>query len=209
MTNIVDLEQLDFRDQLIKDYIDNNTGGGSGGGSSDYLPLRMVLTRQGEKVSSSGNDEQHLYLGFPESTDITDYSLLYMRGGTVRQRNKRDEIPGRQNKWKGLHQVWKAPSKDRIPLIVIVFKDKSTSDFTKDGYDYYEIGGNWDGNYYNMLDFINQGFADDILGIEISDMMRHKRGGIIVLKNDTPISGHIRFQTNYCDNLSQWRIQLY
>lgn len=209
MTNIVDLEQLDFRDQLIKDYIDNNTSGGSGGGSSDYSPLRMVLTRQSEEVSPSGKDEQHLYLGFPESTDITDYSLLYMRSGTVRQRNKRDEIPGRRNKWKGLHQVWKAPSKDRIPLIVIGFKDKSTSDFTKDGYDYYEIGGNWDGDYYNMLDFINQGFADDILGVEIAEMMRHKRGGIIVLKNDTPISGHIRFQTNYSDDLSQWRIQLY
>lgn len=206
MDNIVDLQQLDYRDQLIKEYIDEHT---SSGGSSDYLPLRMVLTRQSEKVSPSGNDEQHLYLGFPTGTDITDYSLLYMRSGTVRQRNKRAEIPGRKNKWKGLHQIWKAPSKDRIPLIVIGFKDKSIPDFTKDEYDYYEIGGNWDGDYYDMLDFINKGFSDDVLGVDITSIMRHKRGGIIVLKSDTPVSGHIRFQTDWCESLSQWRIQLY
>ena len=58
-----------------------------------------------------------------------------------------------------------------------------------------------------MLDFINQGFAD--LGVEIALMMQHKRGGIMVLKNGTPVSGHIRFQTDYCQPLSQWRIQLY
>ena len=101
------------------------------------------------------------------------------------------------------------PSKDRIPLIVIGFKDKSTISFNKDGYDCYEIGGIWDGNYYDMLDFINQGFAEVVSGVEIALMMKHKRGGIIVLKNGTPVSGHIRFQTSLCDPLSQWRIQLY
>lgn len=205
MENIVNLEQLDFRDQLIKEYIDNLPKGGS----SEYSPLRMALTRQRANISPSGTDEQHLYIGFPEGTDITEYSLLYMRSNTVRQRNRRDNISGHQNKWKGMHQIWKVPSKDRIPLIVIGFKDKSTIDFNKDGYNYYEIGGIWDGNYYDMLDFINQGFADNILGVQISDMMRHNRGGIMVLKNGTPVSGHIRFQTVYCVPLSQWRIKLY
>lgn len=203
MENIVNLEQLDYRDQLIKEYIDNLPKGGA----SEYSPLRMALTRQRAEISLSGTDEQHLYLGFPEGTDITEYSLLYMRSNTVRQRNRRDNISGHQNKWKGLHQIWKVPSKERIPLIVIGFKDKSTIDFNKDGYDYYEIGGIWDGNYYDMLDFVNQGFAD--LGVGIADMMRHNRGGIMVLKNGTPVSGHIRFQTVYCVPLSQWRIQLY
>lgn len=203
MENIVNLEQLDYRDQLIKEYIDNLPKSGS----SEYSPLRMALTRQRAEISPSGTDEQHLYLGFQEGTDITEYSLLYMRSNTVRQRNRRDNISGHQNKWKGLHQIWKVPSKERIPLIVIGFKDKSTIDFNKDGYDYYEIGGIWDGNYYDMLDFINQGFAD--LEVEIALMMQHKCGGIIVLKNGTPVSGHIRFQTVYCVPLSQWRIQLY
>ena len=203
MENIVNLAQLDYRDQLIKEYIDNLPKCGS----SEYSPLRMALTRQRAEVSPSGTDEQHLYIGFPEGTDITDYSLLYMRSNTVKQRNRRDNIPGYKNKWKGMHQIWKVPSKERIPLIVIGFKDKSTIDFNKDGYNYYEIGGIWNGVYYDMLDFINQGFAD--LGVEIALMMQHKRGGIMVLKNGTLVSGHIRFQTDYCQPLSQWRISLY
>ena len=205
MENIVNLEQLDYRDQLIKEYIDNLHRGGE----SEYSPLRMALTRQRADIAPSGTDEQHLYLGFPEGTDITEYSLLYMRSNTVKQRNRNEGIPGHANKWKGLHQIWKVPSKERIPLIVIGFKDKSTVDFNKDGYNYYEIGGIWDGVYYDMLDFINQGFAEVVSGVEIAHIMQHKRGGIIVLKNDTPISGHIRFQTDFCKDLSQWRISLY
>ena len=70
MDNIINLEQLDYRDQLIKEYIDEHS---SGGGSSDYMPARLATTRV--RSDDGSMDSQKLYLGVPEGTDMTGISI--------------------------------------------------------------------------------------------------------------------------------------
>lgn len=210
MTDVVNLEQLNYRDQMIKEYIDQHSGGG---GSSDFIPAQLALSRFRDEKGNT--DEQHLYLGVVSGTDISDISIKYVRVCGVKNRNKNLEISGHKNKWRGLHEVWAIPQKDKVPLIQVAARSEIA--FTKSGYDYHELYFLWDGDEYEMLDFINQGFESGyfwqnegvVNPVYITRIMNHNRGGIVLMKDDKVISGHLKFHTEYCDDYDTWRMTLY
>lgn len=200
MDNLIDLEQLNYRDQMIKKYIDEKTADqGGGGGSSDYMQIRLYGTQRYYRDTTE-ETESHLYLGVPAGTDINKYTIKFLRKSSVRQRNKRDHVEGRDNKYFGYHEIWAIPQKDKVPLIVFDFKDKTAKDFSKGDFDYYEILGVWNGERLNIRDYLAQstitGYVGEDMEISVSRMLLRKNGGLVLMEGDKPISSHARFHAN-------------
>ena len=211
MDNMIDLEQLDYRDQLIKQYIDEHSGGG--GGSSDYIPITIAVTRF---MDEGGGDTQTMYVGVPIGTDLTELKLTYVRHHSVRV-----DDPNAQSgdwnytKYNGWHQVWAIPQKEKIPLFNFDFKDRTTPNFTKVGMDFYEIQSIWGDDEYDMYEFINDGLASGYEGkndgqrytVYVTTILSHKNGGLCLMnKDDKIVSNVASFRVEYSDSFGEYRL---
>ena len=205
MENVVNLEQLDYRDQLIKEYIDSHSGGGS-----DFMDIAIAVRR----TEDNGEDVQHMYVGVPEGTDVTDLDIKFLRHSKVYNRDKNASKHDQwdKSKYNGFHEIWAIPQKDKIPLINIVFKDKTNIDFTKAGYDFYEITGKIDDTIYDsMLEYINTdestGYYNENVGhITFGYMLSHKRGGIVLTKNGNKMTNLALFRAVWSETFETYRI---
>lgn len=210
MENIVNLEQLDYRDRLIKDYIDNH----SAGGSSDYMDITVAIKR----VYENNKDVQHAYVGVPEGTDMTGLSLKFLRHSKVciRNNNRKQLINWDTEKYNGYHEIWSIPTKNKIPLINIVFKDSTTVDFTKGGYDFYEITGQIGETIYDtLLSYVNTteetGYYSSLDSItrnpvSYGEMLSHKKGGVCIIKDGQKLSNVAHFESVYNINMGVYRL---
>lgn len=209
MENIVNLEQLDYRDQLIKNYIDTHSGGG-GGGTSDYMDITVAIKR----VYEDDKDIQHAYVGVPEGTDMTGLSLKFLRHSKVRIRNKNKKEQGEWDaeKYNGYHEIWAIPSKDKIPLINIVFKDSTSADFTNAGYDFYEITGQiGEDTYDTLLSYVNTNEATGYVDknkepVSYAKLLSHKKGGICIIKDGKKLSNVANIASVYSETMKAYRL---
>ena len=207
MNNIVDLENLDFRDRLIKEYIDEHSH--SGGGDSNYMNITIAIKRAPENEE----DIPRAYIGVPEGTDVTDLSLKFLRHSRIKNRILDDDPrKGEKHKYNGWHEIWTIPQKDKVPLFNFIFKDKSKIDFTKAGYDFYEFTGVINDIIYDsMFEYVNCGIetgykAEQGEKVYYPDMLRHKKNGICIIKDDKKISNVALFQSVYSDDMGCYRL---
>ncbi len=209
MENIVNLEQLDYRDQLIKNYIDTHSGGG-GGGTSDYMDITVAIKR----VYEDDEDIQHAYVGVPEGTDMTGLSLKFLRHSKVhlRDKSKKTQDEWSKEKYNGYHEIWTIPSKDKIPLINIVFKDSTAVDFTNAGYDFYEITGQIGEDIYDtLLSYVNTdeatGYVDENDDpVSYAKLLSHKKGGICIIKDGKKLSNVANIVSVYSETMDAYRL---
>lgn len=74
MENVVNLEQLNYRDQMIKEYIDNHSGGGTGGSLWCELEVDTIYTEEENTC-----DEAHLYIKCYKGTILETDELQFAR----------------------------------------------------------------------------------------------------------------------------------
>ena len=216
MQDIINLEQLDYRDQLIKQYIDEHSGGG--GGSSDYIPVTIAVQRT--RDDEIWGDCHKMYIGVPTGTNVSDLTLTYVRHNSVHIRKPYDgsEYPvWVKYRYHGYHQVWAIPQKNKIPLFHFDFKNRTSPDYEYLGMDFYEIISIWDGDEYNMIDFINQGFTSgykyvppgqsykkDVL---VTDILHHKNGGLCLINGNGKLVSNVSyFRVEYSNEMGEYRL---
>lgn len=199
MINIVTLENLEQRDTVIKEYIDEKASAIQNSVDElDDKPLRIF----GNLSTNEYNDDepiQHLYIGVPTGIDLTQYQLKFYRYSTVKQPSKANHISGNHRKYKGLHEICKVPviNGERIPLVNLEFVDNEACDFQKNGYDYYEITGIYNGTkYQTFIEYCREfdtGYIDDKNGRDLyfCDMLCKKRNIICLTKNNKIMSNFI------------------
>lgn len=201
MINIVTLENLEQRDTVIKEYIDEKTSiiQNSVNELNDK-PLRIF----GKRVINEYVDgaTHRLYIGVPTGTDLTQYQLKFYRYSTVKQPNKDQDISGNKRKYRGLHEVLtpKVPGQTRTPLVNLEFVDNEVCDFQENGYDYYELTGRYNGIKYNTFveycSEFNTGYkghhSEDLY---LYDILYHKRNIICLTKNNKIMSSFIYINT--------------
>lgn len=201
MENIINLEQLDFRDRLIKEYIDEH----GGGGVLDFMNITVAVSRP-----LDDSDMQHVYVGLPEGTSTNNLSIKFLRHSRVKEKNKK--LLYYKGRYNGYHEIWAIPQKNKIPLINIIFKDKTHIDYTKAGFDFYELTGQvGDTIYDNFLDYVNidydTGYRDsDDQIISYGKLFSHKKGGICIMRDGKKISNVALIRTNYSEVFGEFRL---
>ena len=210
MENIVNLEQLDYRDQLIKKYIDQH----SGGGSSNYVPITVSVKRM---LDDEYGDTQKVYIGVPSNTNIEDLEPVYVRYSKTRDRDKEKQIQQEWNKasHKEWHQVWKLPVSNKEPLITLVFKDKDNCDYSNNGWDFYEVYWYYNDAEYPMTDLVNNydptGYKkiqdESLEDVTIHDILKCRTNGIRLYRNGDPVSNPIKFFIVYSGYIGEYRIK--
>lgn len=201
MINIVTLENLEQRDTIIKEYIDEKTSIIQNSiNELDDKPLRIF----GNLSTNEYDDDpvQHLYIGVPTGIDLTQYQLKFYRYSTVKQPSKANNISGNHRKYKGLHEICKVPviNGERIPLVNLEFVDNENCNFQQNGYDYYEITGIYnDTKYPSFIEYcieFNTGYIDDNgEPLYFYDMLHKKRNIICLTKNNKIMSNFIYINT--------------
>lgn len=208
MINIVTLENLEQRDTVIKEYIDEKTSIIQNSiNELDDKPLRIF----GNLSTNEYNDDpvQHLYIGVPTGIDLTQYQLKFYRYSTVKQPYKASNISGNHRKYKGLHEICKVPviNGERIPLVNLEFVDNEACDFQQNGYDYYEITGIYNGTKYpSFIEYcieFNTGYLGKNRTLYFYDILRKKRNIICLTKNNKIMSNFIYINTikDFEDNI--------
>ena len=128
MINIIDLEQLDFRDQLIKDYIDNNMGGGSGESSGTLFYELEVCT------DLQSTPRAHLYLKCYKGDILETDTIQFARNtSTPTQWIYEDDTRKCVKRRRG----WIIPKAYNYLNLYKVYDENKSS--TSDIYDYWEI----------------------------------------------------------------------
>lgn len=209
MINIVTLENLEQRDTVIKEYIDEKTSTIQNSiNELDDKPLRIF----GNLSTNEYNDDpvQHLYIGVPTGIDLTKYQLKFYRYSTVKQPSKANHILGNHRKYKGLHEICKIPviNGERIPLVNLEFVDNEACDFQQNGYDYYEITGIYNGiKYPTFIEYCRE-FNTEYIGkngidLYFCDILRKKRNIICLTKNNKIMSNfiYINIIEDFDDNI--------
>ena len=203
MQNIITLENLNDTLGLVKEYVDEHTSS-TGTGSSDFMPIYGKLVKNTKDYYDQ--PYQKLYIGVPTGTDLNDIDLKFYRLCKVRERNKADN---EKYKYKGLHEIWAIPQKNKVPLIVPIFKDKTQYDFQQNNYDYYEITA---GEYDTFVEYcrdettgyFNEG-GDDLY---IGNILKNKRNYICLVKDDNIISNFISINTQEDPNNHLWNLKI-
>lgn len=200
MENIINLEQLDYRDQLIKDYIDEHISPSA----PSSIPAKLALTRF--KDGDEGTDIQNIYIGFPKDADLDGVTLKFVRNSSVRKRNKAENIPSHRNKWKGFHEIWAFPTIEKRPLFELSWDENV--EFEKLRYEYHKLTiKDPNGDFVPIWDYVQSDYPG-LDEIQSNTILSHHRGGVVLVKEDKIISGHLQFHT-LRDNDDNWRLSLY
>jgi len=203
MQNIVTLENLNQTLNLVKEYVDEHSS--SGTGSSDFMPIYGKLVKNTK--DNYEQEYQKLYIGVPTGTDLTDISLKFYRLCKVKERNKSAE---EKYKYKGLHEIWAIPQKNKVPLIVPIFKDKSQYDFQQNNYDYYEITSEGYNTFIEYCIDTTSGYFSDSghTDIYIYEILKSKKNYICLVKDNKIISNFVPINTQYDDTNGVWRLKI-
>ena len=130
MDNLVNLEQLDYRDQLIKEYIDEHSSGGGGGGSL-WCELEVTQDR-----SINDGPRGHLYMKCCKGTILETDELQFARKRGTQTYRRYDENEDRFYNVKR-RAGWIIPRNvNYIHLYMVLDETKSSADPI---YDYWEI----------------------------------------------------------------------
>ena len=159
--------------------------------------------------------EQHLYIGVPHGTDMTDIDIKFYRYCKVINRNKGENDSSNRTKYKGLHEIWNGRPVDAQPAITPVFVDNTTVDFEQNNYDYYEVGGycEWDNETYDNF----REYCEEVLtsctnsdgdNLHIWQLLVHKHNYLCLVKDNQIISGFIPINCNYNQNDSSISLKL-
>ena len=96
-----------------------------------------------------------------------------------------------------------------------MFKDSTTVDFTKGGYDFYEITGQISGTIYDtLLSYVNTteetGYYSVLNSVRnpvsYGEMLSHKKGGVCIIKDGQKISNVAPFESVYNINMGVYRL---